>query len=158
MREGLWRTKKGVQNNSPKHVNKSQNITKNHQTSKHVKKWNMGGGRGGAQRCASNFSLVTMAEMVRKSKKCRFGASEIVSRPVNICTMRRICTRTRFRSREPTNYLKIARFWQKSCPILFRKNITIQNRSPPVQGGSSIKSLVSLGGMVRGVSANDVGA
>ena len=44
---------KGVQNKSPKNVNKLQNITKNHQTSKNVKKWILGGGRGGAQRCAT---------------------------------------------------------------------------------------------------------
>ena len=53
MREGLWRTKKGGPKQIPEKVNKSQNITKNHQTSKDVKKWNMGGGRGGAQRCAT---------------------------------------------------------------------------------------------------------
>ena len=82
MREGLWRTEKG----GPK---KSK-------TSQEFKKWDLGGGRGGAQRFASIFSLVTMAEMVRKSNKCRFGGSEIVCRPVNICTMRRICARTRF--------------------------------------------------------------
>ena len=95
-----------------------------------VKKLDLGGGRGGAQRWASNFSLVTMAEMVRKSKKWRFGASEIVCRPVNICTMRRDCARTRFWSREAAYDLKITRFWQKACPICVRIKITIQNRSP----------------------------
>ena len=73
MRKGLWRTKKGGPNKIQTNPNKSQKIKKNHNKSKNVKKWNMGGGRGGAQRCASNFSLVTMAEMVRKSEKCRLG-------------------------------------------------------------------------------------
>ena len=87
MREGLWRTKTEGANVSKKTSQKS----------KHVKKWNVGGGRGGAQRCASIFSLVTMAEMVRKSNKLRFRASEIVCQPDSkyICTIR-ICARTRF--------------------------------------------------------------
>ena len=66
MREGLWRTKKG----GPKH------IPNNHNKSNNDKKLNMGGGRGGAQRCASNFSLVTMTEIVRKSNKCSFAAQK----------------------------------------------------------------------------------
>ena len=68
MREGLWRTKKGGLNKSRKKPKTNHRKMKtNRKQSKNVKKWNMGGGRGGAQRCASNFSLVTMAEMVRKS-------------------------------------------------------------------------------------------
>ena len=107
-------------------------VRQNPQKSKNVKKWDLGGGRGGAQRCASSFSLVTMAEMVRKSKKCRFGGSEIVCRPVNICTMKRICARTRFWSREATNYLKMARLGPKKCPICLCDKITIQFRSPHI--------------------------
>ena len=83
MREGLWRTKKGGPQQKSKNPQKSKNGI-----------WEVGEAvRNGAQ---AIFSLVTMAEMVRKSIKCRFGASEIVCRPVNICTMKRICARTRF--------------------------------------------------------------
>ena len=60
MREGLRKTKKG----GPKQIKKYQK----------VKKWDMGGGRGGVQWCTSIFSLVTKGGTVRKSIKCRFGA------------------------------------------------------------------------------------
>ena len=120
----------------------SNNIPKNTKTSKNVKKWNMGGGRGGVQRCASNFSLVKKGGLVRKSIKRRFRASEIVCRPVNICTMRRICARTRFWSLEAAYNLKIALFSQKTCPLFVCKKITIQNRSfHIIEGGGGFNKL-----------------